>query len=544
MLKVDCALANDAAENEPKQIIRNLPSPSRSSAKKSRPPAPFALKISKDAPAPRSTSLEKSEKRTIQNGERAKMDGNETFRNGKTVTLLQANPTSRHRNAQHTAPAALVAPCGISPSKARMSQTRPNFRQKRFVFDKEVAVDDVSVRRPDLAFDVGQSTRNSDDHSSTWCYPGNVSSLTARAAPIGQVQSPTKEFRLLRDEVGHKVALKFRRVRDAFRFVDADKDGIISRTEIRHFFRTLNIDEARADRFFDSLDVNGSGEVDYLEFKKFFGAIIQPDYGYGRGDDFGYPSGSKTARHGMRFTPRQPAAFADSLNQIYCPRLKGGTLHVSSSIPEDLRKVCYLIGEKAPQKFRTVREAFRFIDTDHDGLVSQAEMHGFFRAFNIPPEMADKMFQYLDKDHSNHVDYNEFVHHFGQYIQPGYRLERDAVPVAEVRARFPVGGRPNIAVPDSRKELDKILRVITEKAAVKWRLARDCFRYVDTDHNGFVTRDEVRGFLGTFSLPHYTADLLFKALDTDNDGKVNYNEFVDYFAPHIQPGGIVKTVRK
>jgi len=448
----------------------------------------------------------------------------------KESKIAVAAPTTpRTRDGAKRAPRRRSDGAPWTPATARGPDGLAPLHTAAFTFDKELSLSHVAVRRPDL----------------TTAVENRAPSVSEKISNFGDDPILAKEFKKLREEVGDKAALKFRHVRDAFRFCDTDKDGVISRSECLHFFRVFNVDEGRSDRFFNHLDQNNSGEIDYGEFRKFFGTLVQPDYGPGA--NFGtpdpanvHPSGAMTAR-ASRDTQFK---YADSLNQIYCPRREIND-YVPENIPAELRKICQLIGEKAPQRFRTVREAFRFVDADHDGKVDRREIQCFFRVFNIPEDAANKMFDYLDKDGNDSVDYNEFVQHFGPYIQPGYRLPERLPPAPSRKPRAmslqePQTARTSREHNKGHPDLEKMLRVVTEKAAVKWRKARECFRYVDADLMGFVTRDEVRRFLGHFGLPNYVADTLFRQLDLDKDGKVDYREFVDYFSPYIQPGLVVK----
>ncbi|KAG8186084.1 hypothetical protein JTE90_027078 [Oedothorax gibbosus] len=54
------------------------------------------------------------------------------------------------------------------------------------------------------------------------------------------------------------------------------------------------------------------------------------------------------------------------------------------------------------------------------------------------------------------------------------------------------------------------------------------FRVFDKDKNGFITRDELRSAMDTIGEPmsEEQLDLMIRATDTDNDGRINYEEFV------------------
>ncbi|GIY10859.1 calcium-binding protein E63-1 [Caerostris darwini] len=54
------------------------------------------------------------------------------------------------------------------------------------------------------------------------------------------------------------------------------------------------------------------------------------------------------------------------------------------------------------------------------------------------------------------------------------------------------------------------------------------FRVFDKDRNGYITRDELRTAMETIGEPmsEEQLDLMIRATDIDNDGRINYEEFV------------------
>lgn len=80
------------------------------------------------------------------------------------------------------------------------------------------------------------------------------------------------------DHVGQKASQKARTVQKAFRFVDVDFDGKVDRHEVRNFFRNYGSKTKLADKFFDRLDPERSGYVDFGDLKDCFAPFIQPGY--------------------------------------------------------------------------------------------------------------------------------------------------------------------------------------------------------------------------------------------------------------------------
>ena len=59
-----------------------------------------------------------------------------------------------------------------------------------------------------------------------------------------------------------------REMKRAYRLIDTDQDGRISKEEMRNFLVEQTDEENRAsyDQYFNSMDINGDGEISYTEF--------------------------------------------------------------------------------------------------------------------------------------------------------------------------------------------------------------------------------------------------------------------------------------
>lgn len=200
-----------------------------------------------------------------------------------------------------------------------------------------------------------------------------------------------------------------------------------------------------------------------------------------------------------------------------------------------LRTMCEEIGLKASQKFRTVREAFRHVDSDKDGSISRSEMRYFFLAYNFPRAEADKFFDYLDKDGSGEVDYDEFVSLVGPFIQPD-NLPINASGKREWRNLAKRNASPRKC--DIARDFQDVLELIRVKAVQRFSNAREVFNFVDVNYDGTITREEMQQFFGKFNLPEHRANAFFDRLDEDESGAVEYMEFLQHVGPYIELPGI------
>merc|ERR1719262_692650 len=148
---------------------------------------------------------------------------------------------------------------------------------------------------------------------------------------------------------------------------------------------------------------------------------------------------------------------------------------------------------------------------------------------------ADQLFDFLDEDVSEEVDYNEFLRYTGPYVLPGYGdpLEKNALHgEAEKKmgkrivrlktrshddstnAQFDEEEREreeaqrlqlqldidNLSLKERHAELKKILTQIGQKSALCFKRSRDVFKYIDGDNSGQVDRQEMRRFFRALTL--------------------------------------------
>lgn len=91
--------------------------------------------------------------------------------------------------------------------------------------------------------------------------------------PAVAVSNPTieQEINEIASLIGERLLTKYSTIREAFRTLDLTNSGQITRTEMRLFFRSLNLGEEVAIRFFNSLLREGSDIVLYDDFAALFG---------------------------------------------------------------------------------------------------------------------------------------------------------------------------------------------------------------------------------------------------------------------------------
>jgi Ca2+-binding EF-hand superfamily protein len=201
--------------------------------------------------------------------------------------------------------------------------------------------------------------------------------------PVGSTsneENPQKELRKVMQRMGEKLPLKFKHARDAFRVLDLERNGRITREEMRGFFRGFGEAPEVADRVYVLLQDDAlRGEVNFAAFMKHFDGILGPSFRQGKRE----------------------------------PLVKG----CDPFIEKELCAAAAILGERLLTKYQSISQAFRSVDLDKDGSVSRYEMRIFFRNFGMSFSSADKLFDALDVDKSESIEYDEFVAIFGPHLQ-------------------------------------------------------------------------------------------------------------------------------
>jgi Ca2+-binding EF-hand superfamily protein len=192
-----------------------------------------------------------------------------------------------------------------------------------------------------------------------------------------------KEMRQVMKDIGEKLPLKFRHVRDAFRPLDLSHNGKITRTEMRSFLRGFGWSHDVADRFFSALDEDDCGEIDFNVFMSHFDSVLGP--------------------------ANRPASRGD-LIAVQDNKLR-----------QEVNRIARILGEKLLTKFSSAREALTTLDLSNDGRITLSDMRLFFRTMCMSVDDANKMFKCLCKDGSETVDYDDFLALFGPVQRPGSR---------------------------------------------------------------------------------------------------------------------------
>ncbi|KAI6696565.1 calcium-dependent protein kinase 20 isoform X1 [Syzygium oleosum] len=128
-----------------------------------------------------------------------------------------------------------------------------------------------------------------------------------------------------------------------------------------------------------------------------------------------------------------------------------------------------------------LKEMFKMIDTDNSGNITVEELKVGLEKVgaNLKDSEINGLMQAADIDNSGTIDYGEFI--------------------------------------AAMLHLNKIQREDHMYAA---------FSYFDTDGSGYITKDELQQACERFGLDDVPIEELINQVDQDNDGRIDYNEFV------------------
>jgi Ca2+-binding EF-hand superfamily protein len=205
-----------------------------------------------------------------------------------------------------------------------------------------------------------------------------------------------------------RMTTKYRCMRDAFRAVDLDNDGGVCPREMRNFVRSFGLPEEKADGIFHALDRHGRGHVKFRDFVQVFGVRDKKDGAYQEQEQMAASPGSFTSSQAGQSKPRESYS----------------RLHECNEAQGHVQEVLGHISDRLVTKYKSVREAFRCLDTNGDHTIDKTEMRTFMRNFGLSQRRSDVFFDALDVDRSGQIDYGEFTSLFAKdHPKLGHSLE-------------------------------------------------------------------------------------------------------------------------
>ncbi|GAX77057.1 hypothetical protein CEUSTIGMA_g4503.t1 [Chlamydomonas eustigma] len=125
-----------------------------------------------------------------------------------------------------------------------------------------------------------------------------------------------------------------------------------------------------------------------------------------------------------------------------------------------------------------LRNMFREIDTDKNGVISFAELNEALNSKGLAQAQAQELLKNTDVNGDGVIDYEEFLG-----------------------------------------------ATVHQQRLVKDELMFKAFRHFDTDRSGYITREELQTALSRNGIKGVDVDRIITEIDADKDGQINYEEF-------------------
>merc|ERR1719482_172393 len=338
----------------------------------------------------------------------------------------------------------------------------------------------------------------------------------------GDGQVSEEEFRdgmgMGLDDLKRAVYDKLGSGEDAMKAMDKDGDGVISEDEFLDEMKKAGFGEEEAKDMYKDL----AGDDGKLTLDDFEEATGQDKL-----EEMAEEAGVTDEKEAMKGVPLPPTfAEADANGD----------------------------GKATPEEIAAARDAakdaaadFAAADTDGDGMLSEEEFLAAAREKGIPDDEAMDMFKKLDKDGDGQISGAEFTHGGGlegsaaKGAATPPPIEVEAVPTEEVSRRLGAAfGTASEAwedlagSPDANHMTEEQFLAKADQLGMTPEEAKAAFKAMDTDGDGKVSFDEFQVAMGVSPedckrrlLKKYgNAEKALAAADTDGDGNVSEEEFL------------------
>lgn len=388
-----------------------------------------------------------------------------------------------------------------------------------------------------------------------------------------QQNKTQKKLKQLRELILHHCSAKGGSLKEAFRTIDSNKQGHINLNQFQDgFSRIYNIPVHES--WLEKLFLTGSQDRDSVINYDTFKEIIEPkensniqsnDLDNNTGDNIANSfKESQVARKNAREKNyensdifNQDPFEHEKYSQIKVNKLARFTssdnpLFVDNNSTIDLRKQYELsrirkfISEKAQVKSNSMKDLFRFMDTNGDGKLSYEEFRIGLQSIGIPP-FSDRQFDELvsatDRSKNGFIEYDELC----SFLNDDNDLYTSAISPLENSSRRRKFITPNLSkehyqefsrkkstsrskpiLPNNIKIFEKLAKQINGENHQQTIVRK--LKKIDSFESGFVPREVLKLALreSGVSLGNSQFELIFDQLDDRRDDKISYNDFWNY----------------
>ncbi|PFX18293.1 EF-hand calcium-binding domain-containing protein 6 [Stylophora pistillata] len=311
-----------------------------------------------------------------------------------------------------------------------------------------------------------------------------------------------------------KITDNWKAIASAYLGVDEDRDGSISRDELRLLLEKycLPVSDDHFELMWSRVDENSNGTVDFQEFLAKLGVDII-------GGDI---DGLSTR------ILDESEAKAQFMKQDQSTRLELVEERALNLTGQKTANECMeILKEYISQRSPDFRKTFVKFDGDRDGKISRKEFRLILDSLGL--YMTDDQFRILSARlgfHKGKITYMEFLDHF---------QDRRSFGVGEKAPEYPIH-RYNLPMPQEQSMKASVVEAkLRSKLRESFQDLRAAFQKIDYDRNGLITRPEFRRILDSFMflLSDEEFDKLMSNLGIQKGAKLNYREFLKRFE-HVE----------
>lgn len=208
--------------------------------------------------------------------------------------------------------------------------------------------------------------------------------------------------------------MKYKSLSQAFRHIDADRSNKLDMEEVLKATLAWNLHLSANDveELIDGCDENGDGKIDYGEFSRGLGRLMESQHK----TPFGLNDSKVTdgyAKFGNRVMINDNLFHASQSALHQKPMALPHTLPAGQAkgTPKELHSAIGQLSNKLDEKYKKYQMAFRKLDQDKSGCLDKDEMIEAVQNLTLPIPIThvEQIFNSLaDKNGDGRIDYSEF----------------------------------------------------------------------------------------------------------------------------------------
>lgn len=198
---------------------------------------------------------------------------------------------------------------------------------------------------------------------------------------------------------------------------------------------------------------------------------------------------------------------------------------MKSTRTEDAAGAQKILKHKLEERFRTLQDAFRRVDVNHNGFVTASDFESVLRDFDVQltDDCVSELIARYDVNRDGFVSFDEFCSVMDPAPRPG-----PTTKLSELEAA------PRMEAPGPADRVEEMLRRILYQDTYSLYTISEAFLKMDKDRSGLISPKELAQIFARANV-ELTEDEMAAVLahyDTNKDGRVNLAEL----GKLLQPG--------